>query len=275
MPKNSQFSKDPKNYPLIKYIEKDFDSYAKISYLSKKSFTTLDIKSRKILWLIGKKGPLSETDIIDYFEEKKIKITKSAIQYRITNNKKRKQRNLLESRYVKQKSGISRGCSTQRIYSLTLKGFLASLSEISFENSYMVNKYWEFLQYHFGRIKYLNLLILLAIKYNVAMFLFDNYVNHINLAEFNSLEDKIHDFNDVNPYKETSFLSGIQLDKNDEELLSEIYYRYWLTASIPNLIRGDRRFRSRDSRDLRWYLVEEWYRRFENISKAKNYKNWR
>ena len=104
--------------------------------LSKICFN-LDKESRVILGIIAKNGPSSETKITSLGKRRTI-LSREIIRYRILKSDLSGKDNFLSMKKGKKIGNLQK---VEKLYSLTFKGMLASLSEIPLRENYWIKNY--------------------------------------------------------------------------------------------------------------------------------------
>ncbi len=117
-----------------KYTLEVLDS--KLEELSKHCFS-IDRESRLVLGIIAKNGPISEYQIARIGKRRK-HFKRDVVRYRILKSHLSKKNDFLSMKLGKQIGNIQK---REKLYSLTFKGFLASLHECPMKNNFWTKKY--------------------------------------------------------------------------------------------------------------------------------------
>lgn len=258
MRKNSVISK----HTLRSQIDKGFKINAALARFSREVFC-LDEQSKAILGIISTSGKLNEYEIADQAYKRSHSYTRDVIRYAL--NHKKNQNNLLNLEFVTARSGkyIKNIKKNERVYSLTLKGFVASLSATPFENSYMVKNYGKFLKHVYHPMPQLDEFALIAIKYNLAMFLFDQGSNGLVFEKNKKFQEKLSVFSYTNPYRFWDTRQYTPDESNQmTQLRNEIQKRYTMMGLLLYRVMDYERYRA----DANVAFVKFWYDHFEEIS---------
>lgn len=117
-----------------KYTLEVLDS--KLEELSKHCFS-IDRESRLVLGIIAKNGPISEYQIARIGKRRK-HFKRDVVRYRILKSHLSKKNDFLSMKPGKQIGNIQK---REKLYSLTFKGFLASLHECPIKNNFWIKNY--------------------------------------------------------------------------------------------------------------------------------------
>lgn len=167
----------------------NFNIDKKILEFAKKSFR-IDNVEKFILQNIAKDGPQNEKQIY------KNDLQRDSVRHRL-NSRNNNRNGMIARSFLIKKHGEQIGNipdTHENIYHLTLKGFLASLTETKFDDNYLVKKYEQYLSTQTSD-PILAKFALLLIKYDVMLFLFDTVLNAVNLAALDDVHSKIYQMN--------------------------------------------------------------------------------
>lgn len=164
----------------------------------------LNIKRRRILYVLGRDGPSN-----DHYLQGECKIKKSSIE-RMIRGIETKSKSLINQGYVVESlSAMFRNVKGRKEHehSLTVKGLLASFhknknihwEELKFEDHYLMRKIRNvILQLSNDNIT-LAILSILFIKYNVALFMKWHTINKLDLSIIDDLYIYFENWNSTNP----------------------------------------------------------------------------
>ena len=167
-----------------KYTLEFLDS--KLSNLSKICFD-IDKESRAILGIIAKHGPISETRISS-LGKRRIILSRDIIRYRLLTSDLSGKDDYLS---VKKGKKIGNLHIVEKLYSLTLKGLLASLSEVPLRENFWMKHYINMINKISNDItskEFLN-----HIYYHIVLFLIFNSKKEGMLTNYKNPETDFYD----------------------------------------------------------------------------------
>jgi hypothetical protein len=193
-----------KNYEASVPTENRYNTNKLLAQFSKSLFK-LDEESRITLSVIAKHGPLNGRKIAEFGENE----WSHSFSYEIVKNRmgaRNHTPNLIDSGFVIQKEGNQIGHirrTREKIYFLTLKGFVASLSEIKsgntkkkvkFEENYLINDYKKLTTAWLGKYD-IPTFVVKMMKYNLALFLLKHKIESSDLTGIGNIEAQISSMN--------------------------------------------------------------------------------
>jgi hypothetical protein len=175
----------------------------------------LDSIDKAILGIIAKNGSLNEIEITKNAWERNKDHTRDKIRYRLY----MKSKSLLSLGFISQEEGAKIGnikSKSVKIYKLTFKGLMASLSSCKFDEIYLIQNFRQLLQKWFSA-DYISEFSLNFMKYHLALFMLRKYLEGSKLTESKDITSNIYAMNKGDPLIYPSHPLKI-----DDENLNEI-----------------------------------------------------
>jgi len=199
-----------------------------LAKLSSKLFD-IDKESRTILGVIAREGLITEYQITKQGFKLYHEITREKVRRRLLVTE------LTEGYVIQRRGKRHRNIRKRKVitkpYALTLKGLIASLAITSFDDNYMVKKYFDFFK---GWINKFNIseLAIQVIKYNLALFMIKNVVEGSNFTTLKNIEPQIFTLNEGDPLLDPTFPQAPIHDKKYEEWMKKIRYRFHVVQQL-------------------------------------------
>jgi len=199
-----------------------------LAKLSRQLFD-IDKESRTILGVIAREGLITEYQITKQGFKLYHEITREKVRRRLLVTD-------LKDGYIIQKRGkrhrnIRKRKVITKPYALTLKGLIASLAITSFDDNYMVKKYFDLFKSWINKFN-ISELAIQVIKYNLALFMIKNVVEGSNFTTLKNIEPQIFTLNEGDPLLDPTFPHAPIYDKKLEEWMKKIRYRFHVIQQL-------------------------------------------
>jgi hypothetical protein len=239
---------------LERYSSPRFDIDKILTEFSESLFE-LDKLEAKILGIIAEHGALNENILSSKMFKINADYTRDKIRYKLNHPKNSK--TLLRLGFITQESGNKIGNiknKYEKIYRLTFKGLMASLSTKKFENNYLVKNFKSFItkwadQYNVPEFS------IIFMKYHLALFMLKNILDGSILTGLKNIESNFFTMNEGAPLLGSSFPQKIT-DKELNEKTTDIrvgfhLYSQVLRFSISEIVRqGQKKARHHGHKDF-------------------------
>ena len=218
------------------------------------SLFKLDKLESKILGIIAEYGALNEDILSRKMFEINADYSRDKIRYKL--NHPKNSNTLLKLGFITQESGNKIGnikSKSEKIYRLTFKGLMASLSTKKFENNYLVKNFKNFIIKWAERYNVPEFSIIFM-KYHLALFMLKNILDGSILTGLKNIESNFFTMNEGAPLLGSSFPQKIT-DKELNEKATDIrvgfhMYSQVLRFSIAEIIRqGQKKTKRHGNRD--------------------------
>jgi hypothetical protein len=135
--------------------------------------------------------------------------------------------------FVKVKRGRRRYNKEEQKFSLTLKGFMASLSKVAFEDNYLVKHFYEFITSWSNNDVALASVFVQCMKFDLALFMLQHRISGINLTSQTNTADYITHWNESNPMV-VAFYTSTQPSTNriSVQLLAIVRHRFYIAQLL-------------------------------------------
>jgi len=197
-----------------------------LAKLSRQLFD-IDKESRTILGLIAREGLLTEYQIKEQGFKLYHEITREKVRRRILVT------DLSDGFLIKRKGKRHRNIRKviTKPYALTLKGLLASLAITSFDDNYMVKKYYDFFKSWINKFN-ISEIAIHVIKYNLALFMIKSVVEGSKFTTLKNIEPQIFTLNVGDPLLDPTFPHAPIYDKKLEDWMKKIRYRFHVVQQL-------------------------------------------
>ena len=205
--------------------------------------------------MISEYGALNEYTLSPKMFKINADYSRDKIRYKLNHPKNSK--TLLKLGFITQESGNKIGNiknKSEKIYRLTFKGLMASLSTKKFENNYLVKNFKNFItkwadQYNVPEFS------IIFMKYHLALFMLKNILDSSTLTGLKNIESNFFTMNEGAPLLGSSFPQKIMNKELNEKALDIRVgfhlYSQVLRFSISEIVRqGQKKVKRHGNRDV-------------------------